>query len=332
MGNLTRTPRGFLYLCFAFFNAMNHTSTLKIWSGLLYLYLAWGSTYLALHYLVETVPPLMASGIRNFSAGIIMMIWAKVTEPNVRLSSKAWLTSLLIGTLLLGVGNGGVTIALAWVPTGYAALIVAAVPIWLVLLQWLWLKNIPSPMVIMGVLIGLVGVGLLLDFNSFSLEGDSAQFTLGIIALLTATFCWSLGMVISQRAQLPYSAAYLSAMQMLGGGTVTLLGSLVAGEFPLFNPSGLNASTCYSFLYLLIFGSLGGFTVFSWLSQRTSPTLLATYNYVNPLVALLLGYLFVNEPLSLKVVLAAGIIISAVILISVGQRLKKRAEPVFQES
>ncbi len=310
---------------------MNNTSTLKIWSGLLYLYLAWGSTYLALHYLVETVPPLMASGFRNLSAGVIMMIWAKITEPQVKLSSKAWITSLIIGTLLLGVGNGGVTIALAWVPTGYAALIVAAVPIWLVLLQWLWLRTIPSPLVMIGVLIGLAGVGLLLDFDSFSLEGDSAQFTLGIIALLTATFCWSLGMIVSQRAQLPYSAAYLSAMQMLGGGTVTLLGSLISGEFPRLNTDGFNLSTLYSYLYLLIFGSLLGFSVFSWLSQRTSPTLLATYNYVNPLVALLLGYVFVNEPLSLKVIIAAGIIILAVVLISIGQRLKKRVELAQQE-
>ncbi len=304
---------------------MNNTSTLKIWSGLLYLYLAWGSTYLAIHYLVETVPPLMASGVRNFSAGILMMIWAKITEPDVRPSSKAWITSLIIGTLLLGVGNGGVSIAVAWVPTGYAALIVAAVPIWLVLLQWLWLRTIPSPMVLIGVLIGIIGVGLLLDFSSFSLEGDSAHFTLGILALLVATFCWSLGMVISQRSQLPYSAAYLSAMQMLGGGAVTLAGSWVTGEFPLLNVSLLNSSTLYSFAYLLIFGSLGGFTVFSWLSQRTPPTLLATYNYVNPLVALLLGYLFVHEPLSLKVVIAAGIIVVAVILISIGQSLKRRS-------
>ena len=132
-------------------------------------------------------------------------------------------------------------------------------------------------------------------------------------------------MVISQRSQLPYSAAYLSAMQMLGGGAVTLAGSWVTGEFPLLNVSVLNSSTLYSFAYLLIFGSLGGFTVFSWLSQRTPPTLLATYNYVNPLVALLLGYLFVHEPLSLKVVIAAGIIVVAVILISIGQSLKKRS-------
>lgn len=132
-------------------------------------------------------------------------------------------------------------------------------------------------------------------------------------------------MVISQRAQLPYSAAYLSAMQMLGGGIATLLVSSAVGEFSKVNVAGFNHSTWQSFLYLLSVGSLGGFTVFSWLSQRTSPTLLATYNYVNPLVALLLGYVFVGEQLTFKVVVAAGIIILAVVLITVGQRMQKRA-------
>ncbi|OZI06980.1 EamA family transporter [Siphonobacter sp. BAB-5385] len=304
---------------------MNRTSSLQIWSGLIYLYLAWGSTYLAIHYLIETVPPLMASGVRNFTAGLLMLAWAKATEPRVWPSSRAWLTSSIVGILLLGVGNGGVSIAVAWVPTGYAALIVAAVPIWLVLLQLLWLRQIPSPMVIGGVLTGVIGVGLLLDFDAFSLEGTSANFTWGILALLLATFCWSLGMVISQRAQLPYSAAYLSAMQMLGGGIATLLVSSAVGEFSKVNVAGFNHSTWQSFLYLLSVGSLGGFTVFSWLSQRTSPTLLATYNYVNPLVALLLGYVFVGEQLTFKVVVAAGIIILAVVLITVGQRMQKRA-------
>ena len=303
---------------------MSRTSSFQIWSGLLYLYLACGSTYLAIHYLVETVPPLLASGFRNLSAGMIMLAWARFREPQVWPDRRSWLISTWIGILLLGVGNGGVSIAVAWVPTGYAALIVAAVPIWLVLLQWLWLGIRPSAMVLGGVLTGVLGVGLLLDFEAFSLEGASANFTWGILALLLATFCWSLGMVTAQRSPVPYSAAYISAMQMLGGGMATLLVSGLTGEWLHFDLGKMNLVTFQSYAYLLIIGSLGGFTVFSWLAQKTTPTLLATYNYVNPLVALLLGYIFVGEQLSFKVVLAAVIIIAAVVLITVGQRRQKR--------
>ncbi|MFT4032364.1 MAG: EamA family transporter [Siphonobacter sp.] len=305
---------------------MSRSSSPKIWSGLIYLYIAWGSTYLAIHYLVETIPPLLASGMRNASAGVIMLIYAKITEPKVWPDKRSWLVSFWAGILMLGVGNGGVSIAVAWVPTGYAALIVAAVPIWLVLLQWIWLRIIPTKLVLLGVFAGIVGVSLLLNFDAFSLEGSSAQFTFGILALLAATFCWSWGMVVSQQSQVPYSAAYISAMQMIGGGMATLFVSGIIGEWNGFTANRITPQAINAFIYLLTIGSLGGFTVFSWLSQHTSPTLLATYNYVNPLVALLLGYLFVGEQLSFKVVLAAVIIIAAVLLITAGQRQPKSTE------
>ncbi len=301
---------------------MNRSLSLRIWLGLFFLYVAWGSTYLAIRFLVEAVPPMLASGFRNLLAGLILFIVALVQQPRVRASAREWIRAGLGGFLMLTLGNGGVTIAAHWVPSGYASLFSALVPAWLVLLQFRDGVR-PTGRVILGLLLGLVGVGLLLNLDQLALTGAERYFGWGVTALLIATAGWSLGVIVTRKAALPYSSARIAAMQMLVGGTLSLLVSGALGEWGRFDGAALTAKPVGSFVYLLVVGSLIAFSVFNWLSKQAPPTLVATYTYVNPLVAILLGWALAGESLNPQMLLAAGIIVAAVVLITTGQSAKE---------
>lgn len=301
---------------------MKNSPTVRIWLGLVFLYVAWGSTYLAIRFLVETVPPVFAAGLRNFVAGSILFAVAKIQSPAVRLTRRDWLVSVLAGILMLTIGNGGVTIAAAWVPSGYASLFSALVPVWLVLLQ-LREGIRPTAAVLLGLLLGLVGVALLLGLDHLALTGAEAYFGWGVFSLLVATFGWSLGVMVAKKGALTHPTAYIAGMQMLGGGTTALLLSAALGEWNGFEVAQVSEKSLLSFFYLLTVGSLIAFTVFGWLSKVAPPTLVATYTYVNPLVAILLGWALAGESLNPQMLLATGLIVAAVVLITYGQRVAK---------
>jgi drug/metabolite transporter (DMT)-like permease len=304
---------------------MNRPSSVRVWLGLFFLYIAWGSTYLAIRFLVESVPPVLASGARNFLAGALLFGWAKIRNPGVRLTHRDWLVSGLAGILMLTIGNGGVTIAAAWVPSGYASLFSALVPGWLVLLQ-LREGVRPTLAVLVGLVLGLAGVALLLGLDHLALAGAEAYFGWGVTVLLLATLGWSGGVMVAKRGGLAYPAAYIAGMQMLVGGTTALLLSAALGEWNHFEVGAVTEKSLVAFLYLLTVGSLAAFTVFGWLSKVAPPTLVATYTYVNPLVAILLGWALAGESLNPQMLLATGIIVGAVALITYGQSRLATAE------
>jgi drug/metabolite transporter (DMT)-like permease len=280
------------------------------------VYLIWGSTYLGIRYAIETLPPFLMAGTRFSIAGIILFTWALLNGESIRSSFSQWPKALAIGGLLLLGGNGGVTWAEKYIPSGFAALFVATEPLWVVVLNWALSHKRPNWKVLLGVFIGMVGVALLVgDGLNAGLVGSSASFMAAIVVLL-ASFSWAAGSVYANRNPIKASTSMAAGMQMIGGGCLLLLLALVAGDFPRLNMAAASWVSIGAFFYLLIFGSLVGFTAYSWLLRNVSPASAATYAYVNPVVAVLLGWLIASEPLTLRMVIAAGIIIGSVALIT----------------
>lgn len=280
------------------------------------IYLLWGSTYLGIRYAIETLPPFLMAGTRFSLAGLILFTWALLNGESVRSSFSQWPKALAIGALLLLGGNGGVTWAEKHIPSGFAALLVATEPLWVVLLNWALSHKRPNSKVMLGVFIGLVGVALLVG-DGLRAGFTSASFSLlGAWAVLFAGFAWASGSVYASRHPIKTSTSMASGMQMMGGGSLLLLFALAVGDFPRLNLAAASWVSIGAFLYLLVFGSLVGFTAYSWLLRNVSPARAATYAYVNPVVAVFLGWLLAGEPLTLRMLGAAAIIIGSVALIT----------------
>ena len=299
----------------------NQNQPLKIWAGLITLYLIWGSTYLGIRFLVESVPPFMASGMRNFLAGSILLIFAILTKKFQKPSRKMVITTALSGFLMISVGNGLITSAARWIPSSYSALFAALSPIILVLMLWNLTKEKPKKTVIIGSILGLVGVSILMSLKSLAIKGTEQYYLLGIFFLFVSVISWNIGVILIKKADInQYSTSQIAGTQMFVGGCLSLIFSYLHGEFNNFHVGNVNDKAVFSFIYLLIFGSIIGFLVFGWLSKVAPPTLIATYTYVNPLVAMILGAVLANEKLHPLMLLASGIIISAVILITSANR------------
>jgi drug/metabolite transporter (DMT)-like permease len=297
--------------------ALKQKLDLRIYGSLLILYFAWGSTYLAIHYVVESCPPIIASGFRNFLAGFLIFIWIYFTKKEVSIKPKHLFKMAMAGFLMLSLGNGLLTIAGKWVPSGYMSLFPALVPAWLVIIQF-FLGTKPNFITIIGLVLGFVGMFFLVNQEQLSIKGYEQYFGAGVVLLLLASIAWSAGVMYSVKNPLPYSTAKVSSMQMIFGGIISLIATLFLGEWNEFDPTKITSTAIWGFIYLLFGGSIVGFLVFSWVSKRASPTLVSTYSYVNPLVALFLGFLFVGEKLTMNIIIAAVFIISAVILITFG--------------
>ena len=299
----------------------NQNQPLKIWAGLITLYLIWGSTYLGIRFVVESVPPFMASGMRNFLAGSILLIFAILTKKFQKPSRKMLITTALSGFLMISVGNGLITSAARWIPSSYSALFAALSPIILVLMLWNLSKEKPKKTVIIGSILGLVGVSILMSLKSLAIKGTEQYYLLGIFFLFVSVISWNIGVILIKKADInQYSTSQIAGTQMFVGGCLSLIFSYLHGEFNNFHVGNVNDKAIFSFIYLLIFGSIIGFLVFGWLSKVAPPTLIATYTYVNPLVAMILGAVLANEKLHPLMLLASGIIISAVILITSANR------------
>ena len=299
----------------------NQNQPLKIWAGLITLYLIWGSTYLGIRFVVESVPPFMASGMRNFLAGSILLIFAILTKKFQKPSRKMVITTALSGFLMISVGNGLITSAARWIPSSYSALFAALSPIILVLMLWNLTKEKPKKTVIIGSILGLVGVSILMSLKSLAIKGTEQYYLLGIFFLFVSVISWNIGVILIKKADInQYSTSQIAGTQMFVGGCLSLIFSYLHGEFNNFHVGNVNDKAVFSFIYLLIFGSIIGFLVFGWLSKVAPPTLIATYTYVNPLVAMILGAVLANEKLHPLMLLASGIIISAVILITSANR------------
>ena len=289
------------------------------------LYLIWGSTYLAILFAIQSIPPFLMAGARFLLAGLIMFAIARTQGP-LRSTSAEWRTALVVGACLLLGGNGGVTLSEKFIESGLASLIVATVPIYITLLGWLsGMTPRPTPIVWVGLAGGFLGVAILLGpALRFSGSGRPA---IGMSILLLSSFIWSAGSLYSRTVKHAASPFLGAAQQMFCGGLLLMLVGLFAGESKKFHPGNITTLSVGAFGYLVLIGAIVGYTAYFWLLRHCDPAKVATYAYVNPIVAVLLGALFAHETVTLRTLLAAALIIGSVALIITVQQLKSKTLP-----
>src|SRR5262245_32567299 len=287
-----------------------------IWSALIVVYLIWGSTYLAIRYAVETTPPFLMAAVRFIiSGGFLYALRRFKGDP--RPEAVEWRSAAIIGIFLLVGGNGGVAWAEQFVASSLAALLVATVPLWMVLIDTLRpAGQRPGLAAVAGILIGFVGTVLLI--GSAAGSADAANFS-GAIALLLASLSWSTGSIYGKNAKLPASQLLGTSMQMLAGGMALMLLAIVRGEWSGLEPADISPRSALALAYLTVIGS-SAFVAYVWLLRVAPIPLVATYAYVNPLVAVLLGYFLAQEPMTARTLLAASLIIGSVVLVSTPRR------------
>lgn len=285
-------------------------SRAQILMGLGAVYVIWGSTYLAIRFAVETLPPFLMAGTRFLVAGTILYAWRRAAG-FPRPTAAQWRAATIVGGLMLLAGNGGVVWAEQWIESGTAALIVASVPFWMVLLDWLRPGGrAPRATVWIGLLVGFAGVALLLGGPQ-----PGPRYLAGGIVVLLASVAWAVGSLYSRTAVLP-APLLATAMQMLTGGALLFLAGLISGELGRMDPATFSTRSLLALVYLIVFGSLISYSAYVWLLRVTAPALASTYAYVNPVVAVLLGWLLAGERMNGRVIAAAAVIVGGVALIT----------------
>jgi len=287
------------------------------------VYVVWGSTYLAIRFAIDTMPPLLMAGTRHLLAGVLLYCFMRARGAP-RPSIRGWGIAFVIGICLLTIGNGGVTLGEQYIPSGLAALLAATVPMFLTLFGWLsGISARPKPGVMLGLALGLGGVYLLASTAEAGQVAIPGHQTLGIACVLTAALLWSIGSLYSKKKQPASSPFVAGGMQMICGGLVMLIAALAHGEASSFAPAAITTKSWVAFGYLVVFGSIMGFTAYIWLLRAVEPALAGTNAFVNPVVAIILGWAFANEPLNKQMLGGAALIVVAVGLVVLGSRTKK---------
>ena len=277
------------------------------------VYIIWGSTYFAIRVAVESIPPFLMAGLRHLSVGLVFYpVFRRVSGEKPTLPQ--WRTAAVTGCLLLFLGNGTVSWAERIVPSGIAALLVATVSLWMVLIDWLRPGGTrPASRVIAGFLLGFAGMALLVGPRH--LGGSERVNPVGTLALILASLAWATGSIYSKHHPLPSSPLLGVAMQTLCGGSALFLVALATGELNDFHLAQVTLRSWLGVLYLIFFGSALGFSAYVYILKHSTATRVATYAFVNPVVALFLGWFFAGEPLSLRTILASAVILTAVLLV-----------------
>ena len=292
------------------------------------VYLVWGSTYLAIRVGVESFPPFILAGLRHLVTGLFLFPVVR-WKTGIRPTAANWKAATIVGFLLLFVGNGGVSWAEQTVPSGVTALLVATVSLWLVIVDWLRPRgNRPGPKVIAGLVMGFGG--LLLLVGPSHLGGSGRVNPLGAAVLVFASFAWACGSLYAKHGGMPGSPMLGVAMQSFAGGVVLLIAAMLTGEFRALHFGAISLRSWFALGYLILFGSGIGFSAYLYILHKSTAARVATYAFVNPVVALFLGWLIAGEAITLRTILAAAVILTAVILVitaphPVSARLK---EPV----
>lgn len=296
----------------------------KIWIALLAVYVVWGSTYLAIRFAVESIPPFLMVATRFLVAGTILYAWRRLRGDPAP-TRRQWLAAAIVGLLLLVGGNGSVVWAEQWVPSGITALIVGTAPLFMVLIDALRPGgSLPDWRTGAGVLLGFAGIAILIDPASLSGFPDRSYLT-GLAVLFLATFLWALGSLYSRKAHLPASPLLGTGMEMLVGGVALLGIGTFSGEWSQLELAAITMRSWLGLVYLIIFGALIGFVAYTWLLRSAPTPLVSTYAYVNPLIAIFLGAWLGQESLTPRILLAALVIVSAVIIINSNRaRLARR--------
>ncbi len=297
-------------------------STAAVIVALLTVYVVWGSTYFAIAVMIETLPPLLAAGVRFTTAGLLMLgaLYAiarfrRRGEPAERPTAAHWRTAAVVGTLLLLGGNGGVVLAEQFIPSGVAAVLIATTPIWLAVFDSMISRRRPSALVVGGVVAGLVGVAILLA----PVEGIGELDPLGIGLVLVAEISWAAGSVYARHRPLPRSALLGTGLEMLCGGIALALAGTLLGEIGRTNVATFSTESVAAVLYLIFIGSLAAFTAYTWLLANVPISVAATYAYVNPIVAVALGAILLSEPITPRTIVATVIILGAVVAMVSGR-------------
>ena len=297
-----------------------HSPLILVVLAFLAIHLVWGSTYLAIRFAVETIPPFLTVGVRQFTAGSILLLWCLIRGQ--RPTWQQWRASFIIGVFFFVLGHGTLHWAEQRVPSGLCAIIIASEPIWIFLssaaAERRWRMNATLAT---GLVLGLVGVGLLF-------QGDTLRSAPGVlfaaVAVLVGAIAWSFGVVYSRRSHLSGNPVLLSGMSLVSGGTMLLGISAVSGEWTRVSFAAIAPRSLWALAYLIVFGSIVAFTAYNWLLERYSPTLVATHTYVNPVVAVLLGWWLAGEKVTLSMGVAAAMILAAILLVERGGRTIQR--------
>ena len=292
----------------------------KIWTALIALYIVWGSTYLAIRFAVETLPPFFHGALRFLISGIILFAWRRAVGDPAPTKGN-WKSTAIVGTLLLLGGNGLVGLAEKSIPSSIAALIISMSPFWLVLFESFRAGGTkPNWQSILGLVIGFGGVFLLI--GPAEITGSKQSFDLfGVVLLLFASLLWSLGSIYARGADMPRSTLLSTGMQMLAGAVALFIVSVLTGELNGFSFGQVSLRSWLGLAYLIAFGSLVGFVAYGWLIHNAPVSLFSTYAYVNPVVAVFLGWLLAGEELNSRIAIASAIIIGSVIFINYARRL-----------
>jgi len=291
-----------------------HATRAQIIAAFASIYLVWGSTYLAIRYAIETIPPFIMGGARFLASGVLLYVWARYRgAPKPK--RLHWRNAVIAGAFLLLGGNGAVVWAEQYVPSGLTALLVSILPFWLVIIEWLRPpRRRPSGLILVGLVLGFIGIIVLIGPGNIGGQGDIPL--VGALVLILGSLSWAIGSFWSRDAELPRSGLLTTGMEMLGGGALLLIVGVLSGELAQFDIQNVSKTSTVGLVYLITFGSLIGFTSYIWLLDKVSPARLGTYAYVNPIVAVLLGWAIAGETLTIRTAVAAAIVICAVALIT----------------
>jgi drug/metabolite transporter (DMT)-like permease len=293
-------------------NAKSQTSIILALSA---VYVFWGGTYLAMKIAIETIPPFIMGGTRFLTAGLLVYIW-EIYKGQKPPEKSHWLYASLLGILMLLIGQGGIIWAQQYVPSGVAAIIFATVPLWMTLISWVCQgAQRPNNLVIFGLFLGFFGIVLQVKNSLLGVDINSNHWV-GYIVLILAAVSWAWGSVYSRVFRLPASPLMSIALQMLTGGTFYIVVSLLKGEWKQFEVLSISLGSMLSLGYLILFGSIIGFSAYIWLLKVANPTMVSTYAYVNPVVAVFLGCTLAGEPLTLNDAVVAMLILTSVVIIS----------------
>lgn len=293
----------------------------KIWAALIAVYIIWGSTYLGMRFAIETIPPFLHAAVRFMLSGCLLFIWRRAAGDPAP-TAKQWRSAAIVGLLLLLGGNGLIAWSEQSIPSGVAALMVSTIPLFMVLVEALRPGGTrPGWMQIGGLALGFGGVALLIGPSALG-SGTGLLNPVGLLVALVAAFLWALGSIYNRRADLPKSTLLFTGMEMLLGSIGLFVVSAGTGEFARLDIYAISARSLMGMAYLVTFGSLVGFVCYGWLLRNAPISLVATYPYVNPLVAIVLGAWLAQETLSPRILVAGGIIIGAIILTNSGKSAK----------
>ncbi|HEY7097929.1 MAG TPA: EamA family transporter [Terriglobales bacterium] len=291
-----------------------HPSRAQLVFGFAAIYLIWGSTYLGIRYAVETIPPLLMMAVRHSVAGIIVYVWARyrgAESPTL----KQWMYAGIAGTILFLGGHGTLAWAEQKVPSGLAALLCATLPLWTVLLAWIYRSEHKlEAKAWAGILLGFAGVAILIGPDALRAHGSLDLLAAGTV--MFGSFAWAVGTAYSHGVKLPSSTVLSAAMQMIGGGSSLYVASIFSGEMSNVHLAAFTVRSVGALAYLIVFGSIIAFTVFTWLVSVCPQSRVSTYAYVNPVVAVFLGWVLAGEAIGIHTIVATIVILAGVALVS----------------